>query len=163
MKRPNCKRRGAMAILIAVMLIALFAFLAFAVDLGNVYVTRSQLQSAADSAALAAVQQLAEGKSQSEARSAAVDFAKLNEPNNGDVLVTGDVTLGVWNNSTRTFTATSSSPNAVQTVVRRDGANTSSVSTSFAKLFGIDSTKVTATAIAKYETSGSTKTYSFVK
>lgn len=163
MKRPEHNRRGATALLLAVMLITLFAFLAFGIDLGNVYVARSQLQNAADAGALAAVQKLAEGYSSTDARNAAVSFASKNEPNNGAVLVTGDVTIGVWNSSTRTFTATSSSPTAVQVLVRRDGANTPSVSMSFAQLFGIHSTKVTATSIAYYQTSGGKKNYSFVK
>jgi len=94
---------------------------------------------------------------------AAVSFASKNEPCNGAVLVTGDVSIGVWNSSTRTFTATTSSPNAVQVIVRRDGTNTAAVSMSFAQLFGINSTKVTATSIAYYKTVGSKKNYSFVK
>jgi Flp pilus assembly protein TadG len=162
MQRPKHNRRGATALLLAVMLIVLFAFLAFSIDLGNVFVTRSQLQNAADAASLAAVQKIAEGYSSTDARSAAVSFASKNEPNNGAVLVTGDVTIGVWNSSTRTFTATSSSPNAVQVVVRRDGTNTASVATTFAQLFGIKTTKVTATSVAYYKTSGSKKNYSFV-
>ena len=152
-----------MAVLLAVMIIVLFAFLAFGVDIGNVYVTRSQLQSAADSAALAAVQQLAEGNSSSAARQAAIDFAKLNEPGNGDVLVTSDVTIGVWHNETRGFTATSSSPNAVQVVVRRDGTNTAAVGNTFAKLLGVNSTKVTATTIATFKITGKVKDYDLVK
>ena len=162
-KRPHQNRRGAMAVLLAVMLIVLFAFLAFAVDLGNVYVTRSQLQNAADAAALAGAQQLAEGESATTARQVAVDFAKLNEPDNGNVLVTGDVTIGVWHNETRGFSATLSNPNAVQVVVRRDGTNTAAVATSFARLFGIDSTKVTATSIATFKITGSTIDYDFVE
>jgi len=163
MKRPKHNRRGATALLLAVMLIVLFAFLAFSIDLGNVFVARSQLQNAADAGALAAVQKLAEGYSSTDARNAAISFASKNEPHNGAVLVTGDVTIGTWNSSTRTFTATSSSPNAIQVLVRRDGTNTPGVGMTFAQLFGINSAKVTASSVAYYTTSGSKKNYSFVK
>jgi len=45
--------RGATAIVVAISLIILIGFLAFAVDIGHLFVARNQLQNAADAAALA--------------------------------------------------------------------------------------------------------------
>src|SRR5688572_7486760 len=47
-------RRGSALLLVALALIPLFAMLAFAVDYGRICVAKSELQRAADSAALAA-------------------------------------------------------------------------------------------------------------
>ena len=55
---PPRTRDGAILPLIAICLTVIFAFVAFAIDLGRICVTRQQMQHAADSAALAAVNQL---------------------------------------------------------------------------------------------------------
>jgi Flp pilus assembly protein TadG len=59
--------------LIALSMIVLLAFVAFAVDLGQGYAVRRQSQSSADSAALAAAQQMVLGGT----RAQAADYAKL--------------------------------------------------------------------------------------
>jgi Flp pilus assembly protein TadG len=51
-------RRGTIVILVAFLLVMIFAFVAFSVDLGFVALTRSQLQNKADAAALAAALEL---------------------------------------------------------------------------------------------------------
>jgi Flp pilus assembly protein TadG len=51
-------RRGAIAVLVAVLLIPLLAMMAFSVDIGYILVVKSDLQNAADSAALAGAEQL---------------------------------------------------------------------------------------------------------
>ena len=48
------RRRGVIAVLAALLMVVLFAMVAFAVDLGYITLVRTQLQAAADSAALAA-------------------------------------------------------------------------------------------------------------
>ncbi|WP_223201935.1 pilus assembly protein TadG-related protein, partial [Streptococcus pneumoniae] len=50
--------RGAVAVTVAFVLLVLMAFLGVVVDLGAMYVTKSELQNAADSCALAAAQEL---------------------------------------------------------------------------------------------------------
>ncbi len=55
-------RRGAIAILSAFMLVIVVGFLAFSVDFGYVIVTESQLQNAADAAALSAARALPSGR-----------------------------------------------------------------------------------------------------
>src|SRR5947208_13128922 len=51
-------RRGAVAPLVALLLIPLLGMLAFSVDVGYMIVVRTELQNAADAAALAGAQQL---------------------------------------------------------------------------------------------------------
>jgi len=48
------KERGAVAVLVALALVALVAFVGLALDLGKLYIVRSELQNSADSCALAA-------------------------------------------------------------------------------------------------------------
>ena len=57
--RPNSQRqRGAIMILFAVSLTVLLGFMALAIDLGRTYVVRTELQNAADAAALAGAKEL---------------------------------------------------------------------------------------------------------
>ncbi len=60
MKRKNSStmqiltgQRGAVAILTAVLFMVFLGFAAFAIDLGHLYLVKSELQNAADAAALA--------------------------------------------------------------------------------------------------------------
>lgn len=55
------RRRGSVLVLAAVVLVVIFAMTAFAVDLGYLSMTKTQLQSGADSAALAAAMELTPG------------------------------------------------------------------------------------------------------
>ena len=68
-------RRGATLVLFAVMLVVLLAMVVFAIDIGYICLTRTQLQAAADSAALAAAVALGDGGDQSRAN--AVHYAGL--------------------------------------------------------------------------------------
>lgn len=58
-RRFTCRQDGAVLPLVAVCLVVLAAFLALAVDLGRLYVSRNELQNAADAAALGSTRQLA--------------------------------------------------------------------------------------------------------
>ena len=53
-RRPYRRDEGAIAVIVAMMSVALFAIAAFAVDFGQAYTTKRQLSTAADSAVLAA-------------------------------------------------------------------------------------------------------------
>ena len=52
------KERGAVAIMVALALVALIGFVGLALDLGKLYVVKSELQNSADSCALAAAREL---------------------------------------------------------------------------------------------------------
>ena len=54
----RCKQRGAVAIITALSLVALVGFVGLALDLGHLYVNKTELQNAADACALAAAREL---------------------------------------------------------------------------------------------------------
>ena len=90
--RSKLLRRGSILVLSAVMLVAIFAFTSFTVDVGLITVTKAQLETAADAGSLAASLELSQGlgpapeKTTNEvdllARQAAVDVAALHRSGN---------------------------------------------------------------------------------
>lgn len=133
------------------MIVMLCMLSAVMVDLGYLHSCKSRMQNAADAAAIAAVMRLGNENSKDtmiEARSWAIDFANRNLPGFGDVLVADDISFGIWNPATKTFTASMNTPNAVQILVRRDGLNTESIGTFFMNIFGTADIGLTTTAIA---------------
>ncbi len=104
--------------LAAVLLVIVFAFLAFSIDIGYVAMTRGELQNAADAAALAGVADLPDGRAAAvaEARRVALE----NDANNREVVVPDeDVTLGFWDLEARSFDEAAATPNAVKVITRR--------------------------------------------
>ena len=80
-KRHRIKREGKVVVLVALLMPALAGMGAFAIDVGYIELTRSQLQAGADAGALAAVEDLPTDQ-------VALDFvavhnATLNTPANG--------------------------------------------------------------------------------
>jgi len=80
--------RGQAAVLVAIALVAIFGFLALVTDVGQLYLTRSRLQAAADSAALAGAQDLAQSKGQTVARATASDYANRNIASTHQTIIT---------------------------------------------------------------------------
>ena len=149
-------RLGSMAVLCAFLLIPIMAFAAFAVDLGYISMMKSQMQNAADSAAMAGVAVLANTNNDEEGREArarlwARKFAEQNQPTHGNVLVNADIILGRWSTTAGTFSVTQGGekPNAVRVVTRRSQAEDNAVPLFFGAVLGIDDVDVTATSIAK--------------
>lgn len=60
---PNDRRRGAISVLAAFMLVILFAFMAMAIDVGRIVHKRTSMQNAVDAAALAASLEITEAAS----------------------------------------------------------------------------------------------------
>jgi Flp pilus assembly protein TadG len=152
------QRRGAVLVLVAICMIVLIGMAALAFDFGYAYYATQQLQNAADSAAMAGAGKL--HSSQSAARSAAIALAGANKAAGDSVLLTdnlsnnanGDVVLGVFSSANLTFTATTTSPNAVKVVARRTaGSAGGPVSTFFGNIFGFSSLEMTRSAIAVAE------------
>ncbi len=124
-------RRGSVAVVVAIVLLALVGVAALVVDLGYARLVQQQLQSAADASALGAVRRLDQtSDGLDNARATAVDVAALNDahgepvvldPNEGNS-VTGDVCLGVWDDTSGTFSPSedASEINAVQVLARRN-------------------------------------------
>jgi len=121
--------QGYFSVLAITMFVTLFGLTAFAVDVGQWYVTGQQAQRAADAAALAGVPSLP-GK-QNTAFTTAQTFATANGFQNG---VDGDVVT----------TAIAGSPTRLRVTV------TTTVQNTFGKIFGIDETTITRTAVADF-------------
>jgi Flp pilus assembly protein TadG len=147
------RRRGSVVVLGAVLMVVLVAFVAFAVDVGHVNMVRTQLQAAADSAALAGVGALNFGPAA--AVNESEQFGEMNVSDNSAVsIVPGeDVALGRWNRNTLTFTAVPATQlqygDAVRVTVRRVAARNNPVNHFFANVMGFSNVDMTATATAE--------------
>lgn len=69
---------GAVAVIVAILLVVFLGFAALVVDMGQWYNVRRQLQSAADAAALAGCQELAQGESNSQIWATVEEYAGRN-------------------------------------------------------------------------------------
>jgi hypothetical protein len=151
--------------LCAIMMVVLFAMVAFAVDIGYVLTARSQLQTSADAAAMAACWELIDDNCFDEnwdgpnnARATASQFAGLNlvagdaPALHNDSNTDGDVLVGHLANphdaSAVMNYGTPGEYNAVQVRVRRNGDQNGEVGLHFARLLGINSMALEAQATA---------------
>lgn len=144
-KSPRRERSGVIIVLTAILLIFLLGMIAFAVDLGFIANTRTELQSAADAAAYAGAGALVNGSSA--AVSEAQNFYTLNKAG-GEALTANTATyeVGVWNDTTRTFTAGGSGQmNAVRVT-----SNITNKPLFFGNAFNQSSFDMTAQAVATY-------------
>jgi Flp pilus assembly protein TadG len=140
----NKKRRAVVVIFIAILLIMIMAMAAFAIDIGWIAWVRTQLQVAADAAAMAAAGELNGG--QTKATTKAKGIAALNTaggPTDFVTLADSDIVFGAWDSTAKTFTSSSSSSaNAVKVTARR------TLPLFFAPTFANKSVDVQASAIA---------------
>ncbi len=157
------KRRGNIVVLTAVMMVGLMAMLAFALDIGYLMVARSQMQTTADSAALAAAWELVnqEGfdgatgswQAESDARDKAAEYAALNSVLSAQPLLAHeDVQMGFLANpsdaTSPMIVDAAYRPNAVRVRVRRDTAQNGEVPLFFASVLGRDRVALQAEATA---------------
>lgn len=135
-------RRGAMLVFVALLLVFIVIMAAMAIDIGAVMLTRTNVQSAADSAALAGASQL--GKSDQVIRAEAIEFANEHTGLDGNAvgLQSSDIDIGFWNRTLRTFRVEEGG-NAVRVTTRSNGQEFF-----LAKVFGPQSYDSEATAIA---------------
>lgn len=124
-------RRGGVAVIIALSMVVLMGFAALVVDLGYARLVQSQLQSAADAAAMGGAARL-DGTvaGLDDARETAVAVAFMNEVRKAPLVLDanvgnaegGDVVLGRWDDDAGTFTATTDPTlvNAVRVNARDD-------------------------------------------
>lgn len=87
------KEKGQMMVISALILTAFIGFAAFSVDTGRIYMTKSNLQNAADAAALAGAQELPDNPAE------AINAANQYLSNNGITDETVEVTIGADNKS----------------------------------------------------------------
>jgi Mg-chelatase subunit ChlD len=136
------KRRGAIVVFAAILLVILLGVLAFSLDVGYMQFARSDMQHAADAAALAGTAALPKGNDQ--AFACAKEFAVWNVPEH---LSEDDVepVAGHWIADTRTFDEGGAPVDALQVTLHRE-----SVPLFFGRFLGSDSFDVSAKATATY-------------
>lgn len=132
--------------------VLLTGIVGLSVDITDAFRNQALLQSAADSAAVAAVMSLHEPDEEPVAMANAYAAANMNQTHNGDVLADADIAIGHWDFTNRIFTAGGTPENAVRVITRRSVANANPVVMSFLRilqLFGFDPIwNVAAEAIA---------------
>ena len=159
------RRSGSVLVFAAVMMVVMFGMLAFAIDVGYLQLTRSQLQNAADATALAAAWDLIDEDALSgypdpslleeHVRVTADDYASYNPvAGAASQLAYEDVEIG--------YLADPSSPdsqlspnnpsffNAVRVQVRRTDEQNGGIALFFARVLGIDSVNQRAQATAMF-------------
>lgn len=156
--RGSPRRRGIVAVQVAVLLVVLLGFAALTVDVGAMYNARNDLQRTADAAALAAAGRLSDwsqGDPMEAARTVASDYTGSNRVFNHDMRLDPgtDVVFGRANYDAGTnrysFEAVDALPDSVRVQVRmtNDSPN-GALRLFFAGLLGHTSTQMSASAIA---------------
>ncbi|MDD2335380.1 MAG: pilus assembly protein TadG-related protein [Geobacteraceae bacterium] len=158
-------RRGMAVIYVALLLFALIAFVGLAIDIGYKYIVWTELQNAADSAALAGAAKLDGTISplQTLARQEAVSFAQKNKATkqiinidlNSSNNTAGDIVVGYWDGTNFHETIPAGTViNAIKIITRRSGETGTGVAASdkikvfFGKVLNIEFMRANASAIA---------------
>lgn len=143
--RPgNTERAGAMLPLIAVVMVILFVAAVLAIDIARIHVTRSELRTATDAAARAAVEALGREQSQAAAVSAALAIARENiVAGNGLDLDPSNIRFGIaTQNKDGTFGFVESGGLAINSVrvvgARTAGSPDGPVNMMFGRMFGVN-------------------------
>ena len=156
------RRRGAIIVLSAFLMIMMMAMLAFTIDLGYMYTMETQLQRSVDAAALAGAGSLVDGND--ETNDMVVEFLVRN-PVGKNVVLTGDeelsqeisqfledhsedleIKLGHWDSDSASFSESGEQPSAVS--VRMTYPNNPLF---FARFLGNDQFTITSESIAMYQ------------
>jgi Flp pilus assembly protein TadG len=157
----NQRRRGVVAVQVALMLPVLMGFAVITVDVGAMYNARTDMQRAADAAALAAATEFAyyagDGESEASAFAAAEDFVERNAVMGRTLTLDGesDIIFGrayydVANN-TYDFVAGDAPTNAVRIIVRHsEDSPNGPLPLYFAGVLGKNATNVSASATALF-------------
>jgi Flp pilus assembly protein TadG len=172
MKKSRIKRpKGVVAALVAILLVALLAMVAFVVDYGYMIRVNAELQNAADAAALAGASQLMSPQiggptvtsaqantSIAAACTAAAQFSQLNTAGSVALnMLSSDTVVGYMANprdQSQTLDPWSSGepmPNTIQVLLRRDSTANTPVSLFFARLLGVNTWNCTAKATAAFQ------------
>jgi len=130
----------------AFLMILMLGMVAFAVDVGYMMVEQTQLQSAADSAAMAAAANMS--GIQSNMLSAAQQYGGYyNAGGKAVSIASSDVQYGTWNSTSRAFTPGGSVSNAIKVTARRDNS-TGANGTFFGRVLGLTSFSIPVSAVA---------------
>ncbi|GAB4139747.1 MAG: hypothetical protein Tsb009_08840 [Planctomycetaceae bacterium] len=153
---PTKRRKGAIAVLAAFLMVPLLSLVAVAVDYGYLCVVKTDLQRAADAAALAAVRDLIPdtngNQDLDQVRSTVRQYAAANVSNSSNFTVLdSDIEIGRFDPATvyTNFTILNTGIfDTVRVTLRRDSSANSPVSLFFARIFGKNTSSVTVTATA---------------
>ena len=147
--------RGIALIWTAIFLTVFIGFVGLSTDIGYSLLVAGQLQTAADAAALAGAQTLAQN--QAGVGAEAILIAGFNKAAGQAVILTannnnsaaGDIVLGTFNTTTRVFTPTTTGPNAVKVVAAfATGTPNGPLGLFFGPAFGVNNVNISRTAIA---------------
>lgn len=152
-------RHGVMFVWFAILLPVLLIFIGFAIDVGLIYLTRTELQAAADSAALAAAQELPGYNRERQAtftiataQEAALTYARRNLPveRHGEILNTSEMEFGQWDYIDKEFVVDAQPYTAVRLKAHKTQANGNPMSLLFLAIIQRSSQDLTvqATAVA---------------
>lgn len=158
-------RKGAVLPLVAALSVIIVGMLAFAVDLGYISFVRGQMQSAADSAALAATSQLLDRGmlKGDQTQSSSISLANMQGSRFSSANVAGgvsltlgpsDVTYGYVANPkdpTSPFDTTHTPYNSARVLVQRTSARNTELGLFFAPIFNMGSMPLQANATATFE------------
>ncbi len=138
-------RRGAVLVYALSCLIMLVSFSLLVTDFARTGAIRAELYDAAEASARYAVTGLADGTYSSRAKAVGAQYTI-----NGSTVTLddSDIEPGVWNATSRSFTATSNAPNAVRVSAKRTGAN--GVNTVFGTATGVAASAITRSCIAYF-------------
>jgi Flp pilus assembly protein TadG len=163
------RRRGAVTTLVAFLLVPFTGMVAFALDIAWIVQSRSDLQNAADAAALAGVEQLMNGyvqyslpgqtgkstilnTAETSAKTYAKNFAGYNTAGGVSSLTLNDADIEFgFTDASNNYTAAPSYngyPNTIKVTMRLDSSANGALKLFFAPVFGMSSTSVKATAAA---------------
>lgn len=164
--RAAQRRGGYVLVLVMLLFLVLLGFAGLALDTALVRTTGQELQAAADSAALAAAERIRDDDAASDwplVRQAGVACAAANSAANDSVTIGdnagngagGDIVLGIWDHTARTFTPDSEAPNAVRVTTRRTGSSPDGpLELLFGGAFGANTSDISRTAIATHSRGG---------
>jgi hypothetical protein len=164
--RAKTKReKGSVLVFITISIAALIGFAAWSTETVRAWQTKNQLQSAADSAALAGVASMFSADfstiDTAAARTAATAYgAEHIALGTMLTIAAADVETGSWDYATEIFTSLPGNTDpevvrAVRVVTRRDGVANGPVDTILARAMGVDSIPVNTEAIAEWGFAGS--------
>lgn len=156
--------RGSILVFATLSLAILLGLAAWATESGRAWQTQSQLQAAADAAALAGVGNLLSpdfsAVDEAGARAAAMAYGPQHEALGSSIsLAAVDVEAGSWDMASQTFTPLPGNTDpdvmrAVRVIARRDSSVNGPINTIFGRVMGIDSITVRTDAVAEWGFAG---------
>ncbi len=142
-------RRGAVYIWVAFGMLGMIGFAGLAVDMSYFYAVRNQMQTSADSAALAGAIRMSNSVAM---KAEAKKYAQMNIVDDDQILADADIQRGTWDFASKTFTVGGANANAVRVTTRMAQANGNAAETFFAGVLGFDNVDISTSAVAAYST-----------